>query len=149
MILKMNPNTKLNTRQVIGERVSRSGPDTQHHEWLKKSAAPLPPRSGREDRKNATQRRNAHHPAKPYSLCVLVKPRNENADSPSKNWVSGITPLAASRLNHPLPGIVNFVRVLNSGSRVRERRLSDCREREWVDLYARVESPRSNAVVPR
>jgi len=151
MILKMNPSTKLNTGRVNWrERVSRFGPDTQHHEWVEKSAAPLPPRSGREDRKNATQEgRNAHHPANPYSLCVLVKPRDENADSPSKNWVSGITPLAASRLNHPLPGIVNFVQVLNSENRVRERRLRDGRRRERFDLCVRVESPRSNAVVPR
>jgi len=80
---------------------------------------------GRAGKDTTHQRRTAHHPAKPYNLCVLVRPRNENADSPSKNWVSGITPLADSRLNHPLPGIVNFDQALNSENRVRGRRLGD------------------------
>ena len=33
--------------------------------------------------------------------CMRVKPRNLNAESPSKNCVSGMAPPAASRLNQP------------------------------------------------
>ena len=108
MMLRMNPPIKLTVRRT---RVSRFKSNTQHREWAEKSAvsSPAPVVVGRAERCTTRRRRNAHHPAKPYSLCVLVKPRNENADSPSKNWLSGITPLAASKLNHPLPGIVNFV----------------------------------------
>jgi hypothetical protein len=95
----------------VEEKVSRFQSETQHYEWFRKSAAPSPAPVGvgRAEKDATNWRRNAHHPPKPYNLCVLVKPRNENADSPSKNWVSGITPLAASKLNHPLPGIANFV----------------------------------------
>jgi len=42
----------------------------------------------------------------PYNLVVLDKPKNLNAESPSKNCVSGTTLAPASRLNHPLLGIV-------------------------------------------
>lgn len=46
--------------------------------------------------------RDTHHPMNPYNRCVLVRPRKLNAESPSKNCVSGMTPPAASRLNQPL-----------------------------------------------
>jgi len=49
------------------------------------------------------------HPTKPYSLCVLVRPKNENAESPSKNCVSGTTLVADSRLNHPLDDILGII----------------------------------------
>lgn len=40
----------------------------------------------------------------PYNRVVLLRlnPSFLNADSPSKNWLSGTIPAAASRLNHPL-----------------------------------------------
>lgn len=56
-----------------------------------------------------TKVEEAHHPMKPYNRWVLDSPRNLNAESPSKNWVSGIAPLAASRLNQPLLAILRFV----------------------------------------
>lgn len=42
----------------------------------------------------------------PYNRCVLVRPRKLNAESPSKNCVSGMTPPAASRLNQPLEEVI-------------------------------------------
>jgi hypothetical protein len=47
-----------------------------------------------------------HHPMNPYNLCVLDSARNLNAESPSKNCVSGMAPFADSRLNQPLLAIV-------------------------------------------
>lgn len=41
----------------------------------------------------------------PYNLVVFDRPKNLNAESPSKNCVSGTTLVPASRLNHPLLGI--------------------------------------------
>lgn len=46
-----------------------------------------------------------HQPTNPYRRCVRVKLRKLNAESPSKNAVSGIAPPAVSRLNHPLDAI--------------------------------------------
>ena len=45
---------------------------------------------------------DTHQPINPYNLCILVKPKNLNAESPSKNCVSGIALVADSRLSHPL-----------------------------------------------
>lgn len=44
----------------------------------------------------------------PYNLCVLDNPRKLNAESPSKNCVSGMTPPAASRLNQPLLAMARY-----------------------------------------
>ena len=54
-----------------------------------------------------------HHPPNPYNRCIRVKPKNLNAESPSKNWDSGIAPLAASRLNHPLEAISSVLGVFD------------------------------------
>lgn len=52
--------------------------------------------------------RKTYHPTKPYNRCVRVRPRNLNAESPSKNCVSGMTPPAASRLNQPLDAAISL-----------------------------------------
>ena len=44
----------------------------------------------------------SYHPINPYNRCIRVKPRNENADSPSKYWLSGTRFGVESRLNQPL-----------------------------------------------
>ena len=51
-----------------------------------------------------------YQPTNPYNLCFLVNPRNLNADSPSKNWVSGIALPADSRFSHPFEAISVFDR---------------------------------------
>lgn len=107
MRLRTNPATKLHIRHINEGRVSRVDGRNNIANRLIKAQHPVTVGKGAKGK--ARQDRNTHHPAKPYSLCVLVKPRDANADSPSKNWVSGITPLAASKLNHPLLGIVKFV----------------------------------------
>ena len=112
-MLRMNPTTKLSPREL---RKGSTGLNRIRNtaNGLRKAQHYLPPRSGRSDKESCNPSEEERSPSSnPYSLCVLVKPRNENADSPSKNWVSGITPLASSRLSHPLPGIVNRELCLN------------------------------------
>jgi hypothetical protein len=67
---------------------------TQHHVSIRVS---LGERRTNEDR--------THQIPKPHSRCIRVSPRNLNADSPSKNWESGMTFLADSMFSHP-DGIV-------------------------------------------
>ena len=52
-----------------------------------------------------SEKTKTYHPMNPYNRVVLDNPRDLNAESPSKNCVSGMTLVADSRFNHP-PAII-------------------------------------------